>query len=183
MARAGRRWQRTLFPWLKEYGFRQTDSDQSVFTLERMHVPHGPRTERLYVGVYVDDLAVVYSRDDEHSLYRDFIVALESRWNVKDEVELTDLLGIEFSRTSGAIELRQTTYIEKLAAEFFPACRPRRRPIKSHAIGTCPCSCTWLSSTVRRRSHDYFVSTRASAALSTPPPTLAPTHSLSPRAC
>ena len=121
MAQAGRRWQRTLFPWLKEYGFRQTDSDQSVFTIEgTMHTPHGPRSERLYVGVYVDDLAIVYSHDDEHSLYRHFITALESRWNVEDEGELTDLLGIEFSRVPGAIELRQTTYIEKLATEFFP---------------------------------------------------------------
>jgi len=121
MAQAGRRWQRTLFPWLKEYGFRQTDSDQSVFTIEgTMHTPHGPRSERLYVGVYVDDLAIVYSHDDEHSLYRHFVTALESRWNVEDEGELTDLLGIEFTRVPGAIELRQTTYIEKLAAEFFP---------------------------------------------------------------
>ena len=121
MAQAGRRWQRTLFPWLKEYGFRQTDSDQSVFTIEgTMHTPNGPRMERLYVGVYVDDLAIVYSHDDEHSLYRHFVTALESRWNVEDEGELTDLLGIEFSRVPGAIELRQTSYIEKLASEFFP---------------------------------------------------------------
>ena len=121
MAQAGRRWQRTLFPWLKEFGFRQTDSDQSVFTIEgTMPTPDGPRTERLYVGVYVDDLAIAYSHDDEHSLYRNFVTALESRWNVEDEGELTDLLGIEFTRTSGAIELRQTAYIEKLSAEFFP---------------------------------------------------------------
>ena len=44
------------------------------------------------VVIYVDDLAVVYSHDDEHSLYRDFIAALESRWNVEDEGELTDLI-------------------------------------------------------------------------------------------
>ena len=35
IAQAGRRWQRTLFPWLKDFGFKQTESDQSVFTLER----------------------------------------------------------------------------------------------------------------------------------------------------
>ena len=121
MAQAGRRWQRTLFPWLKEFGFTQTHSDQSVFTLERtMQTPTGPRRERIHVGVYVDDLAMVYREDDEHSLYRSFITALEARWNVEDEGELTDLLGIEFSRVDGIIELRQTKYIEKLAAEFFP---------------------------------------------------------------
>ena len=121
MAQAGRRWQRTLFPWLLEFGFVQTHSDQSVFTLERtMQTPDGERRERIHVGVYVDDLAVVYSHDDQHSLYRSFISALEKRWNVEDEGELTDLLGIEFTRGDKFIELKQTKYIEKLATEHFP---------------------------------------------------------------
>ena len=121
MAQAGRRWQRTLFPWLKEFGFTQTQSDQSVFTLERrMHTPNGPRVERLHVGVYVDDLATVYLQDDEHSLYHAFVTALRERWNIEDEGDLTDLLGIEFTRLENVVELRQTKYIEKLAAEFFP---------------------------------------------------------------
>lgn len=50
MAQAGRRWQRTLFPWLKEYGFRQTDSDQSVFTIERtMHTPHAGHGQNAFM--------------------------------------------------------------------------------------------------------------------------------------
>ena len=121
MAQAGRRWQRTLFPWLLKFGFTQTHSDQSVFTLERtMETPNGPRLERMHVGVYVDDLAVVYSHDDKHSLYRTFLAALEKRWKVEDEGELTDLLGIEFTRGDKTVELRQTKYIEKLSNEFFP---------------------------------------------------------------
>ena len=47
-----------------------------------MQTPTGARRERIHVGVYVDDLAVVYSHDDEHSLYHTFITALESRWKV-----------------------------------------------------------------------------------------------------
>ena len=121
MAQAGRRWQRTLFPWLLEYGFTQSHSDHSVFTLERsMPSPSGPRSERLHVGVYVDDLAIVYGNDDEHSLFRSFVSALEERWKVEDEGELTDLLGIEFARSKHTMELKQTKYIEKLAAEHFP---------------------------------------------------------------
>ena len=121
MAQAGRRWQRTLFPWLREFGFTQTQSDQSVFTLERrMQTPDGPRVERLHVGVYVDDLATVYLQDDEHSLYHSFVTALRERWNIEDEGDLTDLLGIEFTREGDVVELRQTKYIEKLASEFFP---------------------------------------------------------------
>ena len=51
-----------------------------------MHTPNGPRLERIHVGVYVDDLATVYLHDDEHSLYRSFISALEARWNVEDDL-------------------------------------------------------------------------------------------------
>ena len=121
MAQAGRRWQRTLFPWLKEYGFTQAHGDQSVFSLRRtMSTPNGPREETLYVGVYVDDLASVYMYDDEHSLFADFERALMDRFKVEDEGDLSDLLGIEFTRDKCAVELRQTAYIEKLAKEFFP---------------------------------------------------------------
>ena len=53
-------------------------------------------------------------------VYRSFITALEEKWKVEDEGEITDLLGIEFTREGKTIELNQTKYIEKLAAEFFP---------------------------------------------------------------
>ena len=92
-----------------------------MFTLERtMSTPDGPRTERIHLGVYVDDLAVMYKYNDDHSLYHAFIAALRDKWNVEDEGDLSDLLGIEFSRDGNAVELRQTRYIEKLVSEFFP---------------------------------------------------------------
>ena len=48
MAQAGRRWQRSLYPWLKEYGFKQISPDSSVFTLARtMDTPAGKREETL----------------------------------------------------------------------------------------------------------------------------------------
>ena len=56
--------------------------------------------------MYVDDLAIVSLESDEHSLHRSFISALEKRWNVEDEGDLTDLLGIEFTREGGIVELR-----------------------------------------------------------------------------
>ena len=86
-----------------------------------MKTPGGPRREQIHVGVYVDDLVMVYSHDDDHSLYQSFVAALAERWKVEDEGDLTDLLGIEFFRGENTIELKQTKYyyIEKLAAEFF----------------------------------------------------------------
>ena len=121
MAQAGRRWQRSLYPWLKEYGFTQISPDSSVFTLEReMDSPTGKHKETLHLGAYVDDLCVIYGNDDKYSLYLDFITKLQERWKVEDEGDLHDLLGIEFRFIGDTVTLHQQTYIEKLSNDFLP---------------------------------------------------------------
>ena len=73
MTQAGRRWQRTLFPYLLRHGFVATVCDPCVFTRrETVQTPSGPRDETLIIGCYVDDLFTLYSHDDEHSLYHTF---------------------------------------------------------------------------------------------------------------
>eukprot|EP00965_Chrysotila_dentata_P059443 1972502-Pleurochrysis_carterae.AAC.1 len=52
MAQAGRRWQRSLFPWLREWGFKQCESDPCVFVAEEL--VDGSR-QRVVLGCYVDD--------------------------------------------------------------------------------------------------------------------------------
>eukprot|EP00965_Chrysotila_dentata_P072632 2399681-Pleurochrysis_carterae.AAC.1 len=89
MAQAGRRWQRTLFPWLKSWGFKQCDSDPCIFTAERNV---NETTQKLVIGCYVDDLFTLYSDDAPCSLYADFTAALAERWNVEDEGPFSDLL-------------------------------------------------------------------------------------------
>tara|TARA_B110000037_G_scaffold107636_1_gene124787 strand:- start:233 stop:1786 length:1554 start_codon:yes stop_codon:yes gene_type:complete len=120
MVQAGRRWQRTLFPWLKEFGFVQSQHDPCMFQMSRV-VGTGAkaRTERLLLGVYVDDLAVAYKENGEGSLYHDFTRALR-RWQVEDEGELHDLLGVEFTRSVGNVHLKQTAYILKMVERYFP---------------------------------------------------------------
>jgi len=121
MAQAGRRWQRSLYPWLKEYGFTQISPDSSVFTLEReMDSPTGKHKETIHLGAYVDDLCVIYGNDDKYSLYLDFITKLQERWKVEDEGDLHDLLGIEFKFIGDTVTLHQQTYIEKLSTDFLP---------------------------------------------------------------
>jgi len=121
MAQAGRRWQRSLFPWLKEYGFTQCEADSTVFTLERkMNTSAGPRVERLHLGAYVDDLCILYSHNDGDSLYKHFTDKLVERWKVEDEGDVHDLLGVEFLAEHGHLTLHQATYIEKLSSDFFP---------------------------------------------------------------
>ena len=126
MAQAGRRWQRTLFPWLLEFGFQQSEHDRCVFTLRRdMPTPDGPRAEHVILGVYVDDCQIAYSHGDEHSLYAQFTAAMQARWAVEDEGPIEDLLGVEFADNGdGSVTLSQTSYIERLMADTSPTeCR------------------------------------------------------------
>ena len=89
MAQAGRRWQRSIFPWFTspDQGFHQSLADPCVF------YKHGTttdgdgkdRSEVMMIGCYVDDLYVLSSHVDEYSLYASFARDLQARWNVEDE--------------------------------------------------------------------------------------------------
>ena len=47
-----------MYPWLKEFGFTQSQHDSSLFYLSKqVTTPSGPRHERFVIGVYIDDLA------------------------------------------------------------------------------------------------------------------------------
>eukprot|EP00965_Chrysotila_dentata_P044174 1468252-Pleurochrysis_carterae.AAC.1 len=65
MAQAGRRWQRSLFPWLREWGFTQCASDPCVFTCTK---PINGTPQSIIIGCYVVDLFVFYSDDSASSL-------------------------------------------------------------------------------------------------------------------
>jgi hypothetical protein len=69
--------------------------------------------------VYVDDCAISYQHDDEHSLYHDFTTALR-KWEVEDEGELSDLLGVDFSNENGVVTLDQANYIVRMVEMHLP---------------------------------------------------------------
>jgi hypothetical protein len=118
MVQAGRRWQRSLFPWLKKFGFVQSEHDPCMFQCTKSTgTGKTRRTETLLLGVYVDDLAVAYKHSDDQSLYHAFTLAL-AEWKVEDEGELHDLLGVEFERSDGHVSLKQTAYILKLVERY-----------------------------------------------------------------
>ena len=99
MAQAGRRWQRSLYPWLEEYGFEASKSDASVFSCRRtISTPTEKRNELVIIGCYVDDLACLHSHDDKHSLYHHSITSLQKSWEVEDEGDISDLLGVQIDR-------------------------------------------------------------------------------------
>ena len=95
---------------------------------EVRQTPAGERIEHLMVGCYVDDLCVLYSHDDEHSLYHEFTADLTSSWEVDDEGDVADLLNIDISREGKAVVLRQKTYIQKMVKEHLPEGVPNTLP-------------------------------------------------------
>ena len=128
MPQPGRRWQRSLYPWMESWSidgikpsFTRLFSDTNVFFChQETETPTGKRDEYLIVGVYVDDQFVLYSHDDEHSLYAQYTKALQSRWDVEDEGPVADLLGVEITPSDGCVELTQTAYITRMCATWFP---------------------------------------------------------------
>eukprot|EP00965_Chrysotila_dentata_P070058 2314132-Pleurochrysis_carterae.AAC.1 len=76
MAQADRRWQRSLFSWLLDFGFTQCKADPCVFTMTQQI---RGETHSLTLGCYVDDQFTLYSHDGEGSLYASFTEALTTR--------------------------------------------------------------------------------------------------------
>ena len=68
MAQAGRRWQRSIFPWFTEQGFTQMHADNCIFVKRAQTTlkDGSKRDETLIIGCYVDDLFIlpVYSHSD-----------------------------------------------------------------------------------------------------------------------
>eukprot|EP00965_Chrysotila_dentata_P148885 4916704-Pleurochrysis_carterae.AAC.2 len=109
MAQAGRRWQRTLFPLLTEYGFTQSSSDPCVFTLRDK-----TSGEQLILGCYVDDLFILRRDSSDGSLYTRFTESLSARWNVEDEGPASDLFNVESERSDDHVTLSQASYIRHM---------------------------------------------------------------------
>ena len=154
MAQAGRRWQRSLFPWLLAWRgskptsgdlpqLRQSQMDTCVFHCHAtVDTPQGPRKETLFLGCYVDDLFILSSHQDEHSLYHQLTTSLEASWEIEDEGEASDLLSVEISREGDHVTLRQTAYITRMmetyAPDGVPSFRSNLYPLKSHPAERVP---------------------------------------------
>jgi hypothetical protein len=138
MAQAGRRWQRTIFPWFQSQDLKVSTLDTCVFHRSgRVNLPDGThRYERLIVGCYVDDLFILSSHYDEHSLYSSFTTALKEKWAVEDEGEISDLLNVEISREGEYVVLRQGGYIDKLVSRFLT--QPPTRVVRTPCIDALP---------------------------------------------
>jgi hypothetical protein len=155
MAQAGRRWQRSIFTWFVSQGFKASHNDPCLFQRRDVRqTPDGPREELVIIGVYVEDLFVLYSHDDAHSLYRSFTNAMQARWEVDDEGEVNDLLNVEISHEDGFVVLRQTSYYCSTSTSSSPSSRsrspsPRCSATRHRRTRTCP---RWWPTRSRNRT-------------------------------
>ena len=180
---AGRRFQRSIFPWLRKQGMRQLDeSDSSVWVYDPDNMPtnaevsaragpnatatvpiseppnvephlattvsnseseahvhealasyHSARKgkERLVLGVYVDNLQIVHSASpgDKTSKIASFLADIQKDWDVEDEGEMVDILGIQIRHNhDGSITLHQEKYVKQIISEFLPDGAPKDTP-------------------------------------------------------
>ena len=122
---SGRRLQRKVIPWCESIGLRQLDdSDNCVWVYDD---PDGKET--FAMGVYVDNLQVVHSATldedgepvDKDSFYAKFLTRLRKDWDIVDEGEMVDLLGIQvIYHPDGSITLHQEKYINAMIDRFYP---------------------------------------------------------------
>ena len=117
LAQSGRRWQRSLFPWLKRNGFIQSNYDPCVFIKREKN---NGRDEVIFIGCYVDDLLICASHTEPSSIFRAFVNALKKDWEIDDEGEAVDLLNVHFAKTDSGILLHQRPYIESMIEKYVP---------------------------------------------------------------
>ncbi|OMO66088.1 Reverse transcriptase, RNA-dependent DNA polymerase [Corchorus capsularis] len=104
LKQAPRAWYQELRCFLISYGFRQSQSDSSLFLYKQGGV-------QFYFLVYVDEIILTGS---DESVLRQFVTALSAKFSLKDLVLLNYFLGIETSFTKKGIFLSQRKYIRDL---------------------------------------------------------------------
>ena len=119
LKQAGRRFQRDFFAWLKlpidqgGAGFTWSEKEPCIFT-------RCVGNNTVYLGIYCDDIIVIFRDDDVGSVYDVFRTALHTRWKAEDKGELSDILNICVAHEGSSIKLSQPTYINTMVDRYLP---------------------------------------------------------------
>jgi len=125
LKQAPRCWFAKLSKALQEYGFRQSYSDYSLFTLHHEDI-------RLNVLVYVDDLII--SGNDHEAIVK-FKTYLSECFHMKDLGTLKYFLGIEVARNPEGIFLCQRKYALDILSEVgLLGAKPASIPVEQHHL-------------------------------------------------
>ena len=127
LRQAPRCWFSKLSSALKSYGFSQSYSDYSLFTLHQQGV-------QLNVLVYVDDLIV---SGNDHEAIIQFKTYLSNCFHMKDLGNLKYFLGIEVARATDGIFLCQRKYALDIISEVgLLGAKPAKIPMEqNHHLG------------------------------------------------
>jgi len=120
LKQASRAWFHRLSQQLVEFGFQESISDYSLFTLHT-------DTVRIFVLIYVDDILVTGSVELEITK---LIQHVQSIFQVKDLGSLSYFLDVEVDRQPQGLHLHQTRYIYDLLNQTHMAgAKPLASPI------------------------------------------------------
>ncbi|XP_051115697.1 uncharacterized mitochondrial protein AtMg00810-like [Andrographis paniculata] len=100
LRKAPRAWNIRLDKILKDLGFTRCSQEQPVYKLHRSNTI-------LIVGVYVDDLIVIGSNEDQVTR---FIGKMQQVFDMSDLGMLTYYLGVELRQSEKGIEISQAGY-------------------------------------------------------------------------
>lgn len=115
LKQASRKWNEKLVSFLTEYGFEQSKSDYSLFTVSKSNC-------FVALLVYVDDIILTGNSEVEIEKVKMF---LRSKFKIKDMGMLKFFLGIEVIKTSNGVCLSQRKYTLELLHEFgLLGCKP-----------------------------------------------------------
>lgn len=116
-------WYTKLSTALKQYGFRQSYSDSSLFTYKT-------DVGFMAILVYIDDILVTGSSNSQISIVKDY---LRTKFKIKDLGPLKYFLGIEVARSSKGFYLNQRKYTLDLLQETgLTAAKPSVVPIEQN---------------------------------------------------
>ncbi|RVW25023.1 Retrovirus-related Pol polyprotein from transposon RE1 [Vitis vinifera] len=104
LKQAPRAWFMRLSQILLEFGFLSSPVDASLFVYHKGHI-------HLFILIYVDDILVTGT---DPSLIQSLIQKLQTEFKMKDLGPLGYFLGIQASRDSSGLHLRQSKYIGDL---------------------------------------------------------------------
>ena len=120
---AGRNWFKLLRKWLKSYGFKQCPTEPCIFS--RRSAGH-----TIIIGVYVDDLLVLY---DDKTQFETLAADIKRDFDFTIQSPLREMCGIEVSVTPGSVTLTLTGHIIEMANRFL-------RDDKTRKTVRVPCS-------------------------------------------
>jgi hypothetical protein len=122
---SGALYAKEISTWLKDYGFKPTSVDETLFRLQR-------GSEIILLSLYVDDGACA---TNSTSLYKQFIKDLQSKYKLSDQGDLKWHLGMKFTfdKMKGTITMDQRAYIENVLKRFkMEKCTAKPTPLVPH---------------------------------------------------